>query len=71
MTDFELTEGEKAHPLWARLKAHMQDRLADARIRNDASMTEMETAALRGRIACLKTFIALGEPRQIVGTTIL
>ena len=62
MTDFQLTDGEKSHPLWARLKAHLEDRLAAARVRNDdPAMLADQTAALRGRIGCLKSIIALGD----------
>jgi hypothetical protein len=68
MIDFELSDGERAHPLWARFKAHLLDRLADARTRNDdASANEPATAMLRGRIACLKALIALGDERQAIG----
>lgn len=64
--DFELSSGEKAHPLWAQLKAHLQEQLAGARVRNDnATLTEPETATLRGRIACLKSIIALGDDRPM------
>ena len=54
MTDFQLTEHDKAQGLWLRLRAHLEDRLADARRRNDAALTEAETAMLRGEIRCLK-----------------
>lgn len=65
---FELTEGEKSHPLWRRLRAHMEDRLAGHRVRNDdGSMTETQTAALRGQIKCLKGLIALGDDRPLTG----
>jgi hypothetical protein len=67
--DFALTANDKANPLWARIKAHLQDRLADARVRNDnpsLTMTEAQTAALRGHIACLKQIIALGDERLVI-----
>ncbi len=64
MNDFMLTEGEKAHPLWLRLKAHWIDQLAELRVRNDdPSRPELDTAALRGQIKTLKTIIALGDER--------
>jgi hypothetical protein len=62
VTPFTLTEGEKATPLWHRLKAHLQDRLDAARARNDAILSEPETAALRGEIKALKALIRLGDP---------
>jgi hypothetical protein len=67
VSDFELTSGEKSHPLWAKLKAHLQERLADARVRNDQPASEQDTAALRGRIAALKLVIALGDDRPVIG----
>ena len=33
VTDFQLTEHDKAQGLWLRLRAHLEDRLADARRR--------------------------------------
>lgn len=67
MTDFQLSDYEKSQPLWHRLKAHLEDRLAVARVRNDdAKLTEFETAALRGEIKCLKQFIRLDASRPIL-----
>tara|TARA_R110000868_G_scaffold319759_1_gene580696 strand:+ start:1407 stop:1622 length:216 start_codon:yes stop_codon:yes gene_type:complete len=58
---FALTDGEKRHPLWVRLSAHFEERLALLRRRNDAVQPEAQTAALRGEITCLKGIIALGK----------
>lgn len=63
MTEFELSPSEKASGLWARLHAHLQDRLAAARVRNDHIVPESETAALRGDIRTLKALIALNDDR--------
>lgn len=61
---FELSDGEKMHPLWTRLKAHLETQLQSIRARNDsAKLTEADTAALRGQISALKALIALGEDR--------
>lgn len=60
---FEMTDGEKAHPLWMRLKAHFETHLQTLRTRNDRAMTELETATLRGHIHFLKAAIALGDDR--------
>lgn len=65
---FLLSEHDKAQGLWLRLKAYFEDRLAYARQRNDAVQPEDQTAALRGRIACLKELIALGDDRPVVLT---
>jgi hypothetical protein len=67
VTDFQLTEHDKAQGLWLRLKAHFEDRLADARHRNDRVQSEHETASLRGEIRCLKQLIRLGADRPMTG----
>lgn len=66
MTDFELTHSDKASSLWQRLCFHLEDRLVRARQRNDATLSEPETAALRGEIACLKKLLALGADRPML-----
>lgn len=66
MTDFQLTEHDKSTALWVRLKAHLQDQLGDLRNRNDALLTEPETASLRGEIRCLKRLIALDAARPLL-----
>ena len=67
MTGFHLTDGERAHPMWSRIKAHLVGRLAELRARNDRAAPEQETADCRGRIAECKAFIALGDDRPIIG----
>ena len=68
MTEFRLLDGERSHPLWHHLKAHWTAQLAELRVRNDnAMLSEAETAALRGRIACLKGILELDKDRPIVG----
>lgn len=66
-TRFELSDGEKAHPLWRRLHAHFADQLDQLRRRNDDLRTEAETAALRGHIRCLKVIMDLGKDRPLTG----
>lgn len=66
MTDFTLSDNDKVQGLWVRLKAHLEDRLAAARVRNDKLLTESETAVLRGEIRTLKHIIALGDDRPIL-----
>ena len=61
MSDFALTDGERHHPLWTRLSAHLTERLRELRGRNDGPLNELETATLRGQINCLKGLIALGD----------
>ena len=65
--DFRLTDSEKASGLWLRLKQHLEDRLAAARLRNDdAALDEAGTAALRGEIKVLKHFIRLDAGRPLI-----
>ena len=61
MSDFALTDGERHHPLWTRLSAHLTERLRELRGRNDGPLNEIETATLRGQINTLKGIIALGD----------
>lgn len=60
---FELTDGERANPLWMRLKTHFEGMLMSLRASNDADQSEQKTAALRGEIKLLKRIIAFGDPR--------
>lgn len=62
---FKLSDGERNHPLWLRLEAHMKERLEQLRVQNDKPQSELDTAALRGQIAEMKRFINLGKPPQI------
>lgn len=59
----KLTEIELQSAVWQKLKAHMEQRLDECRRRNDGDLNEIETARLRGRIACLREFLSIGaEP---------
>lgn len=66
-TPFQLTDSDKAQPLWHRLKTYLEQRLDTARKRNDAPLTEAETATLRGEIRCLRQLIMLGDDRPMTG----
>lgn len=68
MTDFELTPHDRASSLWLRLATHLSDRLADARRRNDAPLSDIETAMLRGEIKSLRRLLALGDDNRPVVT---
>ena len=61
-----LTDGEKLNPLWIKLEKHFTERLAELRSRNDSPLSQLETEALRGRIAEVKAFIALGKDQPIL-----
>ncbi len=58
--DLKLTQGEHNDPLWLKLVAHYEKRLATLRAQNDNAPTEETTARLRGRIAEVKDFLKLG-----------
>lgn len=63
---FTLTDGERTHPLWKKLSDHFEDRLRDARGRNDGALSKKETARVRGQIGLLKSLIALGDTPPII-----
>lgn len=59
---FELSTAEKHSALWIKIKTELEARLETARIKNDnETLPERETAALRGRIKCLKSILGLGD----------
>ncbi len=66
---FALADHEKTSILWVRLQEHLNEKLTAARRRNDAPMSEAETATLRGEIKTLKWIIALGDDRPMTGET--
>ena len=61
-----LTEGDKLNPLWISIEKHYAARLEELRSKNDAPLTELETASLRGRIAEVKAFLSLGKDKPII-----
>ena len=67
LADFRLSEADTNSGLWLRLKTHLTERLDLLRIRNDGDRSEIETAALRGEIRCLKQIIALDAPAIATG----
>jgi len=58
----KLTDQEVSNPVWLKLKQELERQLKAAREQNDAQLDEIETAALRGKIANLKRVLAIGEP---------
>lgn len=46
-------------PLWSAIQAHLEKDLERLRAKNDGPLSELETAALRGRIAAVKDLLAL------------
>lgn len=63
---FAITPAERRNPLWLALEAHLTDRLATLRSRNDADMAADKTAHLRGQIAEVKALLALATDRPQV-----
>lgn len=54
--------------MWLRLQVWLEERLADARRRNDSpKLSEQETAVLRGEIKTLNRIIALGKDPPMTG----
>lgn len=63
MSDTEqsgLSQADRQSPAWRRLTRHMEARIQQLRVKNDASLDPMETAAVRGQIKELKYLLAWG-----------
>lgn len=59
-----LTEQELQSAVWLRLKEDYQKRLESLRKQNDRhALTDVETATIRGRIAEVKQFLAIADPK--------
>lgn len=56
---FALTPADRQSATWARLKTHLQDRLALLRTQNDGDLDKIQTASLRGQIKSIKGLLAL------------
>lgn len=58
--DIKLTESERQSPAWRTIKTKIDAQLEKLRRQNDnPSLTDVETATLRGHIACLKVLATL------------
>ena len=57
---FSLTDGERSHPLWAKLDAHLQARMAILRAKNDGPLDPLLTATIRGQITEVKALLSYG-----------
>lgn len=64
---FQLSDGERVHPLWLKLVTRFEQMLEKRRKENDNEHPEIETAAIRGEINLLKTIIAYGRERPVIG----
>lgn len=57
-----LERHELDHPVWLKIKAHLEARIQSLREQNDSlNLTDEQTSALRGRIAEDKELLRLGE----------
>lgn len=59
---FRPAEHERHGQLWRDLMRHLEDRLAELRQQNDATLDDRATATLRGRIAEVKSLLSLDKP---------
>ena len=55
-----LTQEDRDNPLWLKLKAEYEARLAQLRSSNDTDKDEIATAQLRGQISEIKRFLDMG-----------
>jgi hypothetical protein len=58
---FSLRNSDLHSETWVRLRKHLASRLNELRNKNDADLTPTETASLRGRIAEIKSLLALDK----------
>jgi len=63
---FQLTRMERADPLFLKLKAHYEQKLANLRAMNDNDNSPDMTAATRGRIKEVKLFLALDQDQPVI-----
>lgn len=61
---FTLSEHERQSALWLKLKAHLDERLALLRARNDKPRDEAKSNLLRGQLAELKHLLSLNEEKR-------
>jgi hypothetical protein len=57
-----LNPADLQSPTWLKLKAHMEERLATHRRKNDGNYDEAQTNRLRGQITEAKYVLGLAEP---------
>lgn len=63
---FRLTPQDRHSATWLRLKAHLEDKLATARVENEGDKDAIMTAKIRGRIGLLKALIALDQDDPVI-----
>jgi hypothetical protein len=55
-----LTDGERHHPLWLKLAAHLETRVSILRAKNDGPLDALQTATIRGQIKEVKALLSYG-----------
>jgi len=55
----KLTDQERISPAWAKIKVHLEERIAKHRASNDKTIGSDETMKLRGQIAELKYLLTI------------
>jgi hypothetical protein len=58
----KLSQYDTDSAVWLRMKKFLEEKLTELRVSNDEHRSELETAAIRGKIKLTKEFLALGEP---------
>ena len=58
---FQLTDAEKASPMWARLKQRYNDRIEALHLELEQEIPEAKTALIRGQIRALREQLALDK----------
>lgn len=58
---FKLDHEQLNSTAWMSIKSHIQGRISDLRISNDANLDLVATSNVRGRIAELKKLLEIGE----------
>ena len=58
---FQLTDAEKASPMWARLKQRYNDRIEALHLELEQDIPEAKTALIRGQIKALREQLALDK----------
>lgn len=59
-----LSPHETGSALWQKLEAHLNERLAKHRARLETRLIEADTVRLRGQIAEIREFLAMGQPER-------
>ena len=65
-TPLVLTREEKQSQLWKKLTEHWQDRLTHFQQQNEFDQVESNTIKLRGRIAEIRSNLALGQDKPVI-----